>query len=87
MRPIGAALLGSIADRKGRKRAMLLGLIGVGVVTALMGTLPTTVQIGLLAPVLLLTLRMAQGLFVGGVFASTLTLGPETVRRDSWVCR
>jgi MFS family permease len=79
MRPVGAALLGGIADRHGRKRAMVIALSGVGLVTALMGALPTAAQIGLLAPVLLLVLRLAQGLFVGGVFASTLTLGAESV--------
>ncbi|MEV6596469.1 MFS transporter [Actinoplanes sp. NPDC051346] len=79
MRPIGAAVLGAVADRHGRRRAMVIGLAGVGLVTASMGALPTAAQAGVLAPILLLTLRMAQGLFVGGVFASTLTLGAESV--------
>ncbi len=79
MRPIGAAVLGAVADRHGRKRAMIIGLSGVGLVTASMGALPTAAQVGVLAPIALLVLRLAQGLFVGGVFASTLTLGAESV--------
>ncbi|WP_283135671.1 MFS transporter [Rhizohabitans arisaemae] len=79
MRPVGAVLLGGVADRHGRKRSMVVALAGVGTVTALMGLLPTTHQIGVLAPILLLLLRLVQGLFVGGVFASTLTLATESV--------
>lgn len=78
-RPFGAAVMGSIADRHGRKRAMLVSLLGVGTVTAAMGVIPSNRTVGVLAPVLLLILRLAQGLFVGGVFASTLTLAVESV--------
>src|SRR6266550_9080765 len=80
MRPVGAALMGSLADRRGRSHAMIVSLVGVGTVTVLMALVPTHRQIGLLAPVLLLSLRLVQGLFVGGVFASTLTMAIETVR-------
>ncbi|GAA3118962.1 hypothetical protein GCM10020001_043830 [Nonomuraea salmonea] len=79
MRPVGAALMGVIGDRHGRKRAMVVALLGVGGVTAAMGLLPGAQAIGLAAPLLLLVLRLAQGLFVGGVFASTLTLATESV--------
>ncbi|WP_327365648.1 MFS transporter [Streptomyces sp. NBC_01217] len=80
MRPVGAILLGGLADRHGRKRAMVVALLGVGTVTMLLGALPTAGQIGVLAPILLLTLRLVQGFFVGGVFASTLTMATESVR-------
>jgi len=79
IRPAGSAIFGNFADRRGRKRAMVISVMGVGVVTALMGAVPTIHQIGFLAPVLFLTLRMAQGVFVGGVVASTHTIGTETV--------
>jgi MFS family permease len=79
MRPVGSALFGQYADRNGRKRAMLIGVIGVGVVTSLMGLVPTYASAGLLAPILFVLLRLAQGIFVGGVVASTHTLGTETV--------
>lgn len=79
MRPVGSALFGSIADRRGRKRAMTIAVIGVGIVTALFGALPTLAQIGIFAPILFLALRLVQGIFVGGVVASTHTIGTETV--------
>lgn len=79
MRPLGSAIFGNYADRNGRKRAMVIAVSGVGIVTALMGTLPTIAQVGLLAPILFLSLRVVQGIFVGGVVASTHTIGTETV--------
>ena len=79
MRPVGSAIFGNFADRRGRKRAMIVSVTGVGVVTALMGAVPTIHQIGLLAPIVFLTLRIVQGIFVGGVMASTHTIGTETV--------
>lgn len=79
MRPLGSALFGSYADQNGRKRAMIVAMVGVGVSTALFGTLPTVKTIGVLAPVLFLILRLIQGIFVGGVVASTHTIGTESV--------
>ncbi|MBB4138126.1 MFS transporter [Gordonia humi] len=79
LRPLGSAVFGGYADRNGRKRAMLYAVLGVGVSTALMGAIPTYAVAGVLAPLLFLILRMAQGVFVGGVVASTHTLGTETV--------
>lgn len=79
MRPLGAALFGSYADRNGRKRAMTVSVFGVGIATALLGTLPTIAQVGVVAPVLFVLLRLVQGIFVGGVVASTHTIGTETV--------
>lgn len=79
MRPLGSALFGSYADRKGRKGAMVIAVMGVGLSTAAFGLLPTVAQVGLLAPVLFLTLRLVQGVFVGGVVASTHTIGTESV--------
>lgn len=79
MRPLGSAFFGAYADRQGRKRALFAAVVGVGVATALMGAVPTIAQAGLLAPVLFLLLRLIQGVFVGGVVASTHTIGTETV--------
>lgn len=79
MRPIGSAVFGSYADARGRKGAMTLAVVGVGVVTASFGLLPTIHQVGLLAPALFLALRLVQGVFVGGVVASTHTVGTESV--------
>lgn len=79
MRPIGSAIFGHYADTHGRKRAMIVAMVGVGVSTASFGLLPTIHQVGLIAPVLFLLLRMVQGVFVGGVVASTHTIGTESV--------
>lgn len=79
MRPVGSALFGSYADRHGRKGSMIIAVIGVGISTALFGALPTIHQIGPVAPVIFIALRLVQGIFVGGVVASTHTIGTETV--------
>jgi len=79
MRPLGSALFGSYADRKGRKAAMIASMVGVGVSTAAFGLLPTVATIGAAAPVLFILLRLVQGVFVGGVVASTHTIGTESV--------
>jgi MHS family proline/betaine transporter-like MFS transporter len=79
MRPLGSAWFGSYADRHGRKGAMTIAVIGVGVSTAAFGLLPTVAQVGLLAPCVFLALRLIQGIFVGGVVASTHTIGTESV--------
>jgi MHS family proline/betaine transporter-like MFS transporter len=79
MRPAGAAFFGELADRKGRKTIMVTVLAGVGMATAAMGLVPTYAAIGVASPVIFLVLRVVQGLFVGGVTATTHTLGTESV--------
>jgi MFS family permease len=79
MRPVGSAIFGSYADRHGRKTAMFTAVCGVGIVTAAFGFLPTLATAGLLAPVAFLALRLVQGVFVGGVVATTHTVGTESV--------
>jgi MHS family proline/betaine transporter-like MFS transporter len=79
MRPLGSAWFGSYADRHGRKGAMIVAVVGVGIATALFGALPTVGQVGVAAPILFLALRLVQGVFVGGVVASTHTIGTESV--------
>lgn len=83
MRPLGSAIFGSYADRRGRKGAMVVAVTGVGLSTAAFGLLPTVAQVGLLAPGLFILLRLVQGIFVGGVVASTHTIGTESVP-PSW---
>lgn len=83
MRPIGSAIFGHFADVHGRKNAMLIAICGVGISTAAFGLLPTIYQIGLYAPILFFALRMVQGIFVGGVVASTHTIGTESVP-ENW---
>jgi MFS transporter, MHS family, proline/betaine transporter len=79
MRPVGSAIFGNYADLHGRKGAMLIAIVGVGVSTAAFGLLPTIEQAGPIAPAIFLLLRLVQGIFVGGVVASTHTIGTESV--------
>jgi MFS transporter, MHS family, proline/betaine transporter len=78
MRPLGSAIFGAYADKHGRKNAMTVAIIGVGVSTAVFGLLPTVPQIGITAALIFLILRLVQGIFVGGVVASTHTIGTES---------
>ncbi len=77
MRPVGSAIFGHYADVHGRKNAMFVAIVGVGISTAAFGLLPTIAQAGFIAPVLFLILRLIQGIFVGGVVASTHTIAPN----------
>lgn len=79
VRPLGSALFGSYADRWGRRRAMMVAVIGVGLFTASLGLVPTVQTIGIAASIVFLVLKLVQGLFVGGVVASSHTIGTETV--------
>ena len=66
VRPLGAAVLGSLADKHGRRPIFIATIILMGVTTFCVGLLPTYAQVGLLAPALLLLLRLLQGFAVGG---------------------
>jgi len=79
MRPVGSFAFGPHADRIGRKRLMIITISGVGLATALMGAVPTYAQAGAAAPAAFLFLRLVQGLFVGGVVASTHTIATESI--------
>ena len=79
IRPLGSALFGTYADRFGRRRALMVAVMGVGLSTAAFGLLPTVGQIGWLATAIFLLFRLIQGIFVGGVVAASHTIGTESV--------
>lgn len=83
-RPIGGIVLGHFGDKLGRKQVLLVTLLIMGVSSLAIGFLPTYSQIGILAPILLVLCRLAQGFSAGGeaAGASTLTLehSPEGKR-------
>ncbi len=66
MRPIGGILFGHIGDKYGRKLALTISVTGMAVVTGMIGILPDFNKVGILAPFLLVLMRLLQGLCVGG---------------------
>jgi MFS family permease len=82
VRPIGGFVFGHIGDRIGRKRTLALTMLLMGGATASMGLLPTAAQIGVLAPVLLLVLRIVQGFALGGEWARAVLLAVEHSPRN-----
>jgi len=66
VRPLGAALFGAMGDKYGRRPVFIATIVLMGVATFCVGLLPTYAQVGMLAPVLLLILRLLQGFAVGG---------------------
>ena len=76
-RPLGGVVFGHIGDSLGRKRAYVLVLTIMGISTTAIGLLPTASSIGLAAPLLLVTLRIIQGIAVGGQFGGASLLATE----------
>ncbi|MFE2373773.1 MFS transporter [Streptomyces sp. NPDC059398] len=76
-RPLGGTLVGRWGDRAGRKKTLLWTIVLMGVATALIGALPTYQQIGILAPLLLLLLRVVQGMVSGGEYVGAVAFVVE----------
>ncbi|MEU4238542.1 MFS transporter [Actinoplanes sp. NPDC026619] len=81
-RPVGAAIFGHYGDRIGRKATLIATLLLMGVATALIGFLPTYGSIGYAAPLLLVLLRICQGIGVGGEWGGSVLLSMEWGARD-----
>lgn len=77
MRPVGAAIFGHIGDRWGRVRALQLSVLGMAIPTFLIGLLPTYESIGIAAAVLMVVMRMLQGIAVGGEYTSSIVFLAE----------
>ncbi len=77
VRPVGAVVIAHIGDRVGRTRALVLSLVLMGVATVGVGLLPTYAQVGVIAPLLLVLLRLVQGFAVGGEWGGAALLAIE----------
>jgi MFS family permease len=82
IRPLGAFLFGWMGDRVGRKYTFLVTLSGMGLGTGAIGLIPTYQSIGLTAAILLFSLRMIQGLCLGGEYGGAITYVAEHVPDD-----
>ncbi len=76
-RPLGGVVFGAFGDRIGRKKILVITLLIMGFATTGIGLLPGTEQIGILAPILLVVLRLAQGFGVGGEWGGAALIAVE----------
>jgi len=76
-RPFGAILFGHFGDRIGRKKMLVAGLLLMGIPTGVIGVLPTYDQIGILAPIALLLIRVCQGVALGGEWGGAVLMAVE----------
>src|SRR5262249_19138359 len=74
-RPIGGIIFGHYGDRIGRKTVLVLTILIMGIATFLIGCLPTYASVGIWAPVMLLVLRIFQGIGIGGEWGGPVLMG------------
>ena len=77
-RPIGGIIFGHYGDKVGRKKTLVAALLLMGIASTLIGLLPTYAMIGVTAPILLTSLRFAQGLAIGGQWGGAMLLVTES---------
>lgn len=82
MRPLGSVIFGIYGDRFGRKRSMMITILGFSVATFTIGLLPTYATIGIMAPVLLIMIRLIQGIFAGGEWGSGAVITMESIPKQ-----
>lgn len=76
-RPVGGAVWGHYGDKIGRKKMLVMSIVAMGICTTAMGLLPTYAQIGVAAPVMLLLLRLVQGVAAGGEWGGAVLMAME----------
>lgn len=81
-RPFGSLLFGHFGDRHGRKKTLIATMLLMGLATVLVGLMPTAAQIGVIAPILLVTLRVLQGLAAGGEYAGAVLFSSEHAPKE-----
>ncbi|WP_084721778.1 MFS transporter [Rhodococcus marinonascens] len=77
VRPIGGIFFGWVGDQHGRRKALVVTVIGIGFANTAIGLLPTYAVAGVLAPILLLAIRIVQGFFAGGEVGGAATVIAE----------
>jgi MFS family permease len=82
MRPLGSVLFGIYGDKFGRKKAMIITILGFSVATFAVGLLPTYASVGIFAPLLLVLIRLIQGIFAGGEWGSGAVITMESVPKQ-----
>jgi len=82
-RPLGCLIFGHLGDRLGRKAVLVVTLVLMGTVSVLIGLLPTSEQIGVAAPLLLVALRVVQGIAVGGEWGGAMLLAFERASKEN----
>jgi len=86
-RPVGSVIFGHFGDKLGRKRTLVITLLMMGFATVAVGLLPTADQIGVAAPIILVALRIIQGLAAGGEWAGAalfVTENSPKAKRGFW---
>ncbi|WP_417215630.1 MFS transporter [Arthrobacter sp.] len=81
-RPVGGIVLGHFGDKLGRKGVLITSMSIMGAASMLIGLLPTTAQIGMIAPIALILLRIAQGLAVGGEWGGAMLMALEHAPKE-----
>lgn len=76
-RPVGGVIFGQMGDRVGRKATLVTTMLIMGIASTLVGLLPTSAQVGVLAPIMLVVLRLLQGVAVGGEWGGAALMALE----------
>ena len=82
MRPLGSVIFGIYGDKFGRKKSMIITILGFSVATFAVGLLPTYAVVGVMAPILLIMVRLIQGIFAGGEWGSGAVLTIESIPKQ-----
>ncbi len=82
MRPLGSVIFGIYGDKFGRKKSMIITILGFSLATFAVGLLPTYAVVGVFAPILLIMVRLIQGIFAGGEWGSGAVLTIESIPKQ-----
>lgn len=81
-RPLGGIIFGHYGDKLGRKGVLITSMVMMGVASTIIGLLPPTAQVGVIAPIALVTLRIVQGLAVGGEWGGAMLMALEHAPKE-----